>query len=58
MICKWENGKIVEVGDKWDYSKTTGKYRNRVTRLTKKEFEKMLEKDFEWNAETQSYLRK
>lgn len=58
MILKWENNKIIEVGKDWDYSRTTGKYRNLVTRLTKKEFEKMLKDEFEWNAETQSYIRK
>ena len=58
MIIKWENGIIVEVGIDWDYSRTIGKYRNLVTRLSKKEIEKMLEKEFEWNDSTQSYLRK
>ena len=58
MIIKWENDEIIEVGKDWDYSNTTGKYRNIVTRLSRKQFEKMLEKDFEWNDFTQSYLRK
>ena len=58
MIIKWENGGIVEVGKNWDYSKTTGKYRNFLTNTTKKEFEKMLKEEFEWNVETESYLRK
>ena len=58
MIVKWENGEIIEVGKNWDYSRTTGKYRNILTGTTKKEFEKMLEKDFKWNDFTQSYLRK
>ena len=58
MIVRMKDWKVVEVGKDWDYSRTTGKYRNKVTRLTKKEFEKMLEKDFEWNEDTQSYHRK
>ena len=58
MIIKWENGIIVEVGDKWDYSRTTGKYRNILTNTIKKEFEKMLKEDFEFLHSTQSYLRK
>ena len=58
MICKWKNGKLVEVGKDWDASKTTGKYRNKVTGMDKKKFEKMLKEDFEWNEYTQSYLKK
>ena len=58
MIIKWENGIIVEVGDKWDYSRTTGKYRKILTKTNKKEFEKMLKEDFEFLHSTQSYLRK
>ena len=58
MIIKWENGIIIEVGADWEYSRTTGKYRNLLTYTNKKEFEKMLKNDFEWNADTQSYIRK
>ena len=58
MIVKWENGEIIEVGKDWDYSRTTGKYRNILTKTTKKEFEKMLKDNFEWNEYTQSYIRK
>ena len=58
MIIKWENGRIIEVGSNWDYSKTTGKYRNLLTGMDKKAFEKMLKEEFEWNEVTQSYLRK
>ena len=58
IIIKWENGRIVEVGKNWDYSKTTGKYRNIATRMDKKEFEKMLKEEFEWEEGTQSYHRK
>ena len=58
MILKWENGKLIEVGNSYDYSRTTGKYRNLLTGTTKKEFEKMLNEEFEWNEKTQSYLRK
>ena len=58
MICKWKNGKLVEVGSDWNFSKTTGKYRNKVTGMDKKQFKKMLDEDFEWNEETQSYHRK
>ena len=58
MIIKWENGRIIEVGSNWEYSKTTGKYRNLLTGMDKKAFEKMLKEEFEWNEVTQSYLRK
>lgn len=58
MIVKWENGKIIEIGNNWDYSRTTGKYRNLLTRMDKKEFEKMLKEDFEYNKETGTYNRK
>ena len=59
MIIKWDNNnRIIEGGKNWDYSKTTGKYRNLLTNSTKKEFEKMLKEEFEWNEVTQSYLRK
>ena len=58
MILKWENGLIIEVGSDWDYSRTSGKYRNLLTGMNKKEFEKMLKNEFSWNEKTQSYLRK
>lgn len=58
MILKYENHTLVEVGADWNYSKTTGKYRNIITYMDKKAFEKMLEKEFEWNNETQTYIRK
>lgn len=57
MIVKWENDIIVEVGNSWDYSNTTGKYRNLLTGMNKKEFEKMLKNEFEWNEKTQTYKR-
>ena len=40
MIIKWENTKIIEIGNNWDYNRTVGKYRNLLTRMDKKEFEK------------------
>ena len=58
MILKWENGIIIEVGNSWNYSNTTGKYRNLLTGMNKKKFEKMLKEKFEWYENTQSYLRK
>lgn len=65
MILKWENGTIIEVGKNWDYSRTTGKYRNLLTDMNKIQFEKILiqfekilKNEFEWNKNTQSYLRK
>lgn len=57
MIIKWENDKIIEVGCDWNYSRTTGKYRNILTKMNKKEFEKMLKNDFEYNKKTQTYIR-
>ena len=58
MILKMKDWEIIEVGSEWDASKTTEKYRNKVTGMDKKHFKKMLDEDFEWNEETQSYLRK
>ena len=58
MILKWENDILIEVGLGWDYSKTTGKYRNILMGMDKKQFEKILKNYFEWNTNTQSYLRK
>ena len=58
MIIKWENSGIVEVGKDCNYSKTTSKYRNLLTGMDKKSFEKMLKEDFKWEEGTQSYLRK
>lgn len=57
MILKWENGKIIEIGNNWDYSRTTGKYRNLLTGMDKKEFEKMLKNEFKWDNENQIYKR-
>lgn len=58
MIIKWENNIIIEVGSNWNYSRTTGKYRNLLTGMDKKAFEIMLKNEFEWNNETQTYIRK
>ena len=58
IIIKWENDIIVEVGVDWDYSRTTGLYRNILTKTTKKEFEKMLKEEFTYNEETQTYIKK
>ena len=58
MIIKWENGIIIEVGVDWDYSRTTGLYRNILTKTTKKEFEKILQNNFIFNEETQTYIKK
>ena len=57
-IIKWENGIIFEVVSHWDYSRTTGLYRNILTKTTKKEFEKMLKNNFIYNEETQTYIKK
>ena len=57
MIVKWENDIIIEVGINWDYSRTTGLYRNILTKTTKKEFEKILQNNFIFNEETQTYNR-
>lgn len=58
MIIKWENEKIIEIGNNWNYSRTTGKYRNLLTGMNKKQFEKMLNEGFEYNENTQTYIRK
>ena len=58
MIIKWENSIIIEVGGDWDYSRTTGLYRNILTKTTKKEFEKMLRNNFIYNEDTQTYIKK
>ena len=58
MICKFRYWEIIEVGKDWNYSRTIGKHRNIVTGMDKKQFKKMLDEDFEWNEETQSYHRK
>ena len=41
-----------------DYSNTTGRYRNLLTGMDKKEFEKMLKDNFKWDNNSQSYVRK
>ena len=58
MILKFEGFGVVEVGKNWNASKTTGKYRNLLTRMKKKEFEKFLENHYEFNEVTQSYTLK
>lgn len=58
MILKWENGIIVEVGEDWDYSRTTGKYRNLLTNTNKKQFEKILKDEFEWDEAGEKFIRK
>lgn len=57
MIIKWENGTIIEVGSDWNYSSTTGKYRNLLTNTNKKQFEKILKNEFEYNKNIQTYIR-
>lgn len=58
MILKWENGSLIEVGEDWDYSRTTGKYRNLLTNTNKKQFEKMLRDEFVYIPEQRKYIRK
>lgn len=58
MIIRWENDIIIEVGSNWNYSRTTGKYRNLLAGMDKKQFEKMLNEEFEYNENTQTYIRK
>lgn len=57
MILKLENGVLTEVGKDWDYSRTTGKYRNIIIGMDKKAFEKMLKEDFKYNKKTETYKR-
>jgi hypothetical protein len=40
IIVKIENGKVYLDANAWDYSRTTGKYRNQFLNETKKETEK------------------
>jgi hypothetical protein len=42
IIAKKENGKVILDQNYWDYSQTTGKYRNIFLNETKKETEKKL----------------
>jgi hypothetical protein len=58
MILKYENGILVEIGENWDYSRTTGKYRNLISGMKKNIFEKMLNNLFYWNEKTKTYIRK
>lgn len=58
MIIMWKNHEIVKVGKNWDFSRTTGKYRNTVTGMNKKDFEKMLENEFTYNESEGVYERK
>lgn len=58
MIIMWKNHEIIQVGKNWGYSKTTGKYRNKVTGMNKKEFEKMLKDNFTFNEGEGVYERK
>ena len=58
MILKMKDWEIVEVGKDWDFSRTTGKYRNIATGMDKKAFKKMLDEEFIFNEETQSYHRR
>lgn len=58
MILKYENGILIEIGKDWDYSRTTGKYRNLISGMKKNIFEEMLNNLFEWNEKTETYVRK
>lgn len=58
MILKYKNGILIEVGSDWDYSRTTGKYRNLISGMDKNTFKKMLDNLFEYNENTQTYIRK
>lgn len=58
MIIMWENNEIIQVGKDWDYSRTTGKYRNTVTGMNKKDIEKMLKEEFTFNESEEYYERK
>lgn len=58
MIIMWKNHEIIKIGKEWDFSRTTGKYRNVVTGMNKKELEKMLKNDFTYNESEGVYERK
>jgi hypothetical protein len=58
MIIMWKNHEIIRIGKDWDYSRTTGKYRNVVTGMNKKDFEKMLKNNFTFNESEGVYERK
>jgi len=58
IIIMWKNHEIIKVGKNWDFSRTTGKYRNKVTGMNKKEFEKMLKNNFTFNESEGYYERK
>ena len=58
MIIMWKNHEIIKVGKDWNYSRTTGKYRNIVTGMNKKDFEKMLKNNFIYNESEEYYERK
>jgi hypothetical protein len=42
IIIQWKDGKIYLDSGSWDYSVTTGKYRNQLLSETKKETEKKI----------------
>ena len=58
FIVARKNGLIYRVGTNWDYSRTTGKYRNSFLGWDKKELENNINKNMVFNKDLQVYILK
>lgn len=53
LVCK--NGKLIKVGSNYDYSRTTGKYRNDFLRLNKSTLESYMNRNMYFNKDSNMY---
>ena len=55
LIIVLKNGKIIKVGKDYNYSNTTGKYRNKFTGLTLKELDKYIKDNMSYNRDSECW---
>lgn len=55
LIIVIKNGKIIKVGKDYNYSNTTGKYRNIFTGLNLKELDKYIKDNMSYNCDNECW---
>lgn len=58
MIIVYKNGELFRIGTDYNYSRTTGKYRNTFTRLTLVELNKIIDEKFTYCSDIEQYVLK
>lgn len=58
LIIIYKNGRLFRIGTDYNYSRTTGKYRNAFTRLTLVELDKIIAEKFTYCSDIEQYVLK